>query len=353
MFTLDTLAPLLYTEFIMYNSSNRNTFQRHSDFNRLFVSGTTELMLSCKNGNYTEFLNLVNNGADIHAVNAQGENALMFACHKHLSNADSLKIVKYLIENGVDVNAQDIKGKNALINVCMNNSRTLSTYLISHGADINAKDNSGHSALMYACERTRQNPTVAKELIDNGADIHAIDNHGQTALMYACQSGNFELYQYLVNKGADILARDNSNMTTLMHACFSYRNKRDYRGIIEHLLNHVDINATTDTNRNALSYACSRGNLMAVEILINNGANINHVDLLNRTPLMLACAKGNIEIVRLLLWRDKIDVNATNNQNNTALDIARANNHTDIVDLLENTQLSQEQDMENQLTIRP
>lgn len=55
----------------------------------------------------------------------------------------------------------------------------------------------------------------------------------------------------------------------------------------------------------------------------------------NRTPLMLACAHGNVEVVDLLLNFEDIDLDATDNDGQTAQDIAKSCGWHQVVELLE------------------
>jgi ankyrin repeat protein len=46
---------------------------------------------------------------------------------------------------------------------------------------------------------------------------------------------------------------------------------------------------------------------------------------------MLACDVGNSDIVKLLLEKTDIDITITNSNNDNCIDIAKANNHDEIV----------------------
>ena len=64
----------------------------------------------------------------------------------------------------------------------------------------------------------------------------------------------------------------------------------------------VDVNTRSQYGATALSFACDRGNLDLVKLLIERGADVNAADTFyNATPLTWAADKGFVEIVRLLL----------------------------------------------------
>jgi ankyrin repeat protein len=72
-----------------------------------------------------------------------------------------------------------------------------------------------------------------------------------------------------------------------------------------------------------------------VEFLIEKGADVNIQTQSGRvlTPLLLASYGGNKEIVELLL-ANGAEINVKNDAGDTALDIAKQRNHTEIVELL-------------------
>jgi ankyrin repeat protein len=60
---------------------------------------------------------------------------------------------------------------------------------------------------------------------------------------------------------------------------------------------------------------------------------VNKHSKTNITPLNIASHKGHVEVVRLLLSQPNIDLNKKA-FNKSALDSARNNNHTEVVQLL-------------------
>ncbi len=64
----------------------------------------------------------------------------------------------------------------------------------------------------------------------------------------------------------------------------------------------VDVNTKFRYGATALSYACDRGHIEVVRVLLEHGADINVKDTFyNATPLSWAVFKGHAEVVRLLL----------------------------------------------------
>src|SRR5262249_42810315 len=78
--------------------------------------------------------------------------------------------------------------------------------------------------------------------------------------------------------------------------------KSDVAAVKAMLDKGVDVNSKNHYGATALSYACDRGSVEMVRLLIERGADVNVQDTFYRaTPLTWAAGKGYVEIVNLLL----------------------------------------------------
>ncbi|XP_067653399.1 cyclin-dependent kinase 4 inhibitor C-like [Haliotis asinina] len=80
--------------------------------------------------------------------------------------------------------------------------------------------------------------------------------------------------------------------------------------------------------------AIQKGHRDVVEFLVGRGADVSLVDRDGNNVLHYACYDGDVETVKLILDLDVVDVNARNNNGQTAADIARISRHQRVVDLL-------------------
>jgi ankyrin repeat protein len=71
-----------------------------------------------------------------------------------------------------------------------------------------------------------------------------------------------------------------------------------------------------------------------VKLLLDKGANVNVKENRNgATPLIVAAFEGNKEVIEQLLAKGA-DIDAKDNEGNTALSLASARGHTAVVELL-------------------
>jgi len=68
-------------------------------------------------------------------------------------------------------------------------------------------------------------------------------------------------------------------------------------------------------------------------LLQSKQININQQNHLGETPLYFACQKGHIDIVKILLNDKRVSIRKTN-KGKTVFDIAKTNNHSEIMKLI-------------------
>ena len=95
----------------------------------------------------------------------------------------------------------------------------------------------------------------------------------------------------------------------------------DVEGLKRHVNKGVDVNAIDKNDRTPLSVAALLGHLEALKYLIEEGADINLRSRGNQTVLHLSAFLGHLQVVRFLLEQDKTNLNATNANKQTPLDI--------------------------------
>ena len=99
------------------------------------------------------------------------------------------------------------------------------------------------------------------------------------------------------------------------------------------LMSVIFAEASISDKNDKLIQAAEKGNLLDVQAVLADGADVNARTAKSMTPLMMASRKGHTEIVKLLLDRGA-DVNVKSIDGYTALKIAKKNGRTEIVEIL-------------------
>mgnify|MGYP005996091633 CR=1 FL=1 len=174
--------------------SNESSDQKYDQ-----ASTNEALFAVAESGDVAAVRVLLDNGANINAVNSYNETALMHAASQGHAN-----VVKLLLDNcaDVDVNAVDIYGAKALMYAAHNGYKNIVELLLDHNKDIDFVDFRGRTALMYAAQNKYKN--IVELLLAKGANVNVIDPSGMTALMYAVEKGNADIVKVLLRNGAKV-----------------------------------------------------------------------------------------------------------------------------------------------------
>ncbi len=184
----------------------------------------------------------------------------------------------------------------ALIKAAGNGDSELVEALLESGADINATNEQKQTALHNAANKGHTN--IVKILLDSGANANATDMFGHTPLFIPVYIGALDIVEELLNAGAHVDARSRiTGQTPLMFAVAGTRTR-----VVEKLLEKgADVNTKGKAyNGTALMLASITGNIDMVRILLEKGADVNAMTVNGRTAIMIAQALGHAEVVKLL-----------------------------------------------------
>lgn len=154
-------------------------------------------------------------------------------------------------------------------------------------------------------------------------------------LLTAAGRGDVESMQNLLQSGANVNAANDIGYTPLMSAARSYRIE-----MVKFLLkNGADVSASCSDGRTALHAAVAETPSMpeaqreCVKVLLETGANPNAQSETGLTPLMNAvwfrCELGVIELLQ-----NGADISISDNEGDTAIDVAKRRGFSDIEKLL-------------------
>ncbi len=105
--------------------------------------------------------------------------------------------------------------------------------------------------------------------------------------------------------------------------------------MVEHLLSSgADVHARDGWNSSAIMYAASGGHFEILKRLLAAGAHVDERSRMHLTPLMWAARNGHLLNVKYLLEKGA-DVSAVDRDGKTAIDLARDQGRTEIVNFLD------------------
>ncbi len=304
----------------------RTLLDAGADVNAAQADGTTALHWAVYNDDAETAGLLVRRGANVKAANGYGVPPLSLACTN--GNAD---LVKLLLDAGADANASLQSGETVLMTAARAGNVEVVKALLALGAtpnarerrDQNAKLKSGFTPLFFAVREghidvTRTlleagvnvNETLQREEIRRDLAVVGLVRNGTSPLLMAVENGHFELAIALVDAGAD--PNDQRSGFAPLHAV-SWVRKPD----------------ASDQGNPAPIGSGRLTSLQFVRALVGRGANVNArlakgaprapssasmLKMEGATPFLMAADRADLPFMRLLreLGADPFLPNADN-----------------------------------------
>ncbi|TGJ85175.1 hypothetical protein E0Z10_g3603 [Xylaria hypoxylon] len=219
-------------------------------------------------------------------------------------NAD---IIEFLVEQGkadvehIDAENDDQK-QTPLFIACERGNSLVVEKLIELGVDPSLPDDKEWSPIIVAA--TFGHWKTIQTLLDHGVDIETAGPGGYgTALRYVLANGHIEIFRRLLERGANPSSPLFRLPLLFEVADRGLQASDDSRiAVAKLLLEHkVDINATSERGRTALSRACAHNQLKLVEFLLGFNPDVNLADKDCHTPLHEATRTQNVPLVKMLL----------------------------------------------------
>lgn len=156
---------------------------------------------------------LLEHGADVNALNREGQTPLSTACR----NIGSAPLVSFSLGLGSKVNAEDYSQQTALHAATSNGRYAFIDVLLDAGADISARNNSEDIPLRFAIV-FNMHGLLVRMLRDPKADFAGLNNYGQSFAHAIARTADLETVRILAEVGpeslkADMALRDKSGKT--------------------------------------------------------------------------------------------------------------------------------------------
>lgn len=285
------------------------------------LEGKTPLIIAVGNSYIDTAKILIENGANINAVDFEGWSALSYV----VNNGD-IEIAKLLLENKAKIKGELLL---AIKSPIAESRIDMIKLLIDNKANINYADDDGFNPLNIAIESGDMELT--KFLITNGANVNSLMQDGVSLIGYAIAQNNMDLLQILIENGANVnyTGGDSWDNTPLQTA-----SRLGLDNVVRILLTrNADINAVDMNGNTALHTAALNSQLSVVKLLLEKNPNLDIQNKVGNTALHLAVISGNIDIVGELVLKGA-NTRIRNNDGKYPKDIARANNSAAIFEVL-------------------
>jgi len=298
-----------------------------ADVNAVNDEGNTPLIYATvipDNGPMIELL--LSHGADPNIVNGENLTALMTTLGYNKFDTLNESVIPSMLKAKAGVNVRDEIGRGPLNLACENASPDTVSLLIDAGADVNQPAEDGWTPLHYAA--CREDPEFVPLLLKGGARVDSKDNTGRDPLSFACEYAPGETVSLLAKKGVGVNLADEDGWTPLHYAAargevdivtrlldagakLDARTKKDESvlftavdwsspDVVEQLKDH----RTLEPSWNDLHWAAITGEPDDVKKALDAGSDINARDAYGRTALLWATLYTNFDVVKFLLETD-------------------------------------------------
>lgn len=308
-------TPLMWAAYANFNDPEK---AEESDINRIYYIDV-----------------LLDNHANIHAVDEDGFNAL------HWAAWSGMRFTSYkLVEKGIDINQPDSNGYTPLMLAAMRGNDVVVDLLLKLGADPAAVNVNGLTASQLATNAaaaySKRNSWIYGPVYSANREI----SYAKTCRLLAENKGKLadeersklRVELEMEMKSAVAMARAERKIATLAkkdetRATISliplvslqesdnelhHRVKAEAEAIQamekEHAIVGEALNKTDDAGNTALHIAARDGKAYCAYHLVNVGLDACKKNNDGKTPLMLAVANGHVNVVEVLVNVDKGDV---------------------------------------------
>ena len=288
------------------------------------------LHIASRNGDTQTVQLLVDCGADVNALNEDGQTSLHTAAGR---KKDCPELCSILLKHNAKIDAVDKDGNQPLHLAWKRGHTRTSRLLLSNGADVNALDKDGLTLLHTVAGGEKDCPELCSILLKHDAKIDAVDKDGNQPLHLACKRGHTRTSRLLLSNGADVNALDKDGLTLLHTAAGG---EKDCPELCSILLKHdVKIDVVDKDGNQPLHLACQAALMSTVKHLLDCNADVFATNNSHQTALhKAACSKRDCPEVCVMLIAKGAQVNATDGNGDTSLHVAYQKGKMNTADVL-------------------
>ncbi|XP_055349678.1 transient receptor potential cation channel subfamily A member 1-like [Paramacrobiotus metropolitanus] len=289
-------------------------------------------------GNRDVAKSLMRNNIDlVHSRNRSGKTAI----HVAVVN-ENFAVLQDLLDNKADINAVDNEGNTALHLAAAKNDGAAIAALLASQANPKIKNGKQDTALHVAV-RGQCMDALSKLLNAASLDINTPGFNGETPVHIAGCLNHVAMLDLLIRRRASVCHGNDQGLTVLHLAAAKSANI-----VLRHILQDGNTGYTVaqlvsvedDEKGTPLHAAVHGGNMEGAALLLANKASVEAQTVDGTTPLHVACSQGSVEMVQMICAsvedEEKLErVLAMKDHNGlTPLHRAAIYNHVDLIEIL-------------------
>ena len=257
---------------------------------------------------------LLNEGCPINVVNSDGRSVLHIAVQYGQNH-----VINMLAERGLDVNIGDDEGLTPLHDAATcGQLKSVRTLLRLGGRESITKVVGTRGTPLHQAVAGGHKDIVSL-LLNEGCPINVVNSVGASVLIFAAEYGRIHMIEMLTEQGLDVNKGDDVGWTPL-HAAAAYGQLESVRTLIR-LGGRESMTKVAGTHGTPLHQAVAGGHKDIVSLLLNEGCPINVMKCRGRNILTPAARYGQIHMIEMLSEQG-LDVNEGDDEGWTPLHAA-------------------------------
>ena len=183
---------------------------------------------------------------------------------------------------------------------------------------------------LHWCKRGNDAEKAVELVLNDGLDINTPALCNRTPLLWASLSSSGEFIETLIDLGANVNAQRTGEKVTPLKLAAYWNNFMAVNFLLDH---GADANNAQADAYTPLHFAVIEGNQNVVKLFLEKNALVNTQNADGNLPLHTAVSKGFFDITKLLVKMGSI-VNLQNKEGRTPLFLGVANKHEQLIKLL-------------------
>ena len=166
---------------------------------------------------------------------------------------------------------------------------------------------------LHQCKGGNDAEKTVELVLNDGLDINTPALFNRTPLLWASLSSSGEFIETLIDLGANVNAQRTDDKVTPLKLSADSNNFMAVNLLLDH---GADANIATADGDSPLHSAVNKGFFYITKLLIKNGSNVNLQNKEGRTPLFLGVKNKHEQLIKLLI-ENEADVTIGYKQNST------------------------------------